>query len=203
MGVLYLQTKFCSHFSACLESFPRCPFTVVYMTLTQLLGNHNRAAVLGRLFRKCPALGGKHWCLGRILWKLCCGLTKFPLKGGKEGAHYTHPALAPAAISAPRGARAWDRKQSIQHHDEAKNYLSITQSRENKPFISVCHQLEAGMVGFASRSSPGRVPGRLLGWALSVCPGFPVLGVLLALLQPQRGSSFCLGQGSEGGQVGG
>lgn len=113
------------------------------------------------------------------------------------------PSAGPAAIGAPRGARAWDRKQSIQHHDEAKNYLSITQSRENKPFISVCHQLEAGMVGFAPRSSPGRAPGRVLGWALSVCPGFPVLGVLLALLQAQRGSSFCLGQGSEGGQVGG
>lgn len=30
--------------------------------------------------------------------------------------------------------------------------MSITQSRENKPFISVCHQLEVGTVGFASRS---------------------------------------------------
>lgn len=30
--------------------------------------------------------------------------------------------------------------------------VSITQSRENKPFISVCHQLEVGTVGSASRS---------------------------------------------------
>lgn len=68
-----------------------------------------------------------------------------------------HP---PTAVRRPRlllvtpgNVRTWDRKRRIQHHDEAKTYhVNITQSRENKPFISVCHQLEDGMVGFASRS---------------------------------------------------
>lgn len=106
----------------------------------------------------------------------------------------------------PGGVRTWERKRRIQHHDEANNYHVNHQSRENKPFISVCHQLEVGMVGFASQShrlSPVHVPRRLLGWDLSVRPGFPVLRIFLALLQPQRGSSFRPGQGCEGGQVGG
>lgn len=53
------------------------------------------------------------------------------------------------------------------------------------------------------QATGGCIPGRFC-WAghLSVCPGFPVLGVFLALLQPQRGSSFRFSQGCEGGQVG-
>lgn len=40
------------------------------------------------------------------------------------------------------------------------------------------------------------------GGAVSVCPGFPVLGVFLALLQAKRGSSFRFSQGCERRQVG-
>lgn len=111
---------------------------------------------MGRLFKNCPALPGKHWCLGRILRLLgICGLTDFPLKGGREGAHYTHPApragtgcrrLPPEASgfgTGNEGSSTTTRQRII---------MSITQSRENKPFISVCHQLEVGMVGFASQS---------------------------------------------------
>lgn len=79
-------------------------------------------------------------------------------------------------------------------------------AERTNPSLVFATNWKLGRVGFASRSHrlpPAAIPGRLLGWDLSVCPGFPVLCVLLALLQSQRGSSLCLGQGCEGGQVGG
>lgn len=132
---------------------------VDYAIPTQPLWNSNRAVTLGRFFRNCPALQGKCRCLGRILsllGKLCHGLTNFPLEGGREGAHYTHPPprTSPGCRRSSRGTSGLGRgNEGSSTVTRQRIIVSITQSRENKPFIiSVCHQLEVGVVGFASRS---------------------------------------------------
>lgn len=87
--------------------------------------------------------------------KLCHGLNNFPLEGGREGAHYTHPpprAGPGCRRSPPEASGLGTGNEGSSTTTRQRIIVSITQSRENKPFISVCHQLEVGMVGFASRS---------------------------------------------------
>lgn len=131
---------------------------VDYVILTQLLWNCNRAVILVEVLRELPCAPREAPVPGEdfvAVGKLCHGLTNFPLEGGREGAHYTHPPLCagPGCCWLPpetsglgtgnEGSSTMTRQRLI---------MSITQSRENKPFISVCHQLEDGMVGFASQS---------------------------------------------------
>lgn len=101
--------------------------------------------------REAPVPGEDFVAVG----KLGHGLTNFPLEGGREGAHFTHPpprAGPGCRRSPPETSGLGTGNEGSSTMTRQRIIVSITQSRENKPFISVCHQLEVGMVGFASRS---------------------------------------------------
>lgn len=88
--------------------------------------------------------------------KLCHDLTNFPREGGREGAHYTHPPRA--AVGHPRKRQDLGNEGSSTTTRQSVIIVSITRSRENKPFISVCPQQKLGWLDSLPEAagSPGR-----------------------------------------------
>lgn len=89
---------------------------------------------------------------------------------------------------------------------QGKEWTCLSPKAEKKPFISVCHKPQVHGASFSHlrlKDGGPRPWGVLQQATLSTRPGFPVLCVFLALLQPNCGSSFWLGsQGCEWSQAG-